>query len=309
MDENPKPHDEIKSHLSADDKCTIIHGLSSEVQTLLSPVLSLPDAIFSLLEDSEVLYTGLLASIVTVFRVSDTIALKVTTQKSAVRESRTLHYLEEHLPDFPAPRSHGLIQLGRYCLLFMTFMGSHSLKEVWPQLDNAQKRGISTQLDNLMLRLRSLPRPENSPFGDPADGKCVDARRAIRMNQHPITSASEFEDFIFSGTRYATPSYIQFLRNFKVDLPTQCVFTHGDLHPGNIIVDQGEDGSWQIAGIVDWENSGFYPAHWEAVKMTNCLAASDAGDWYLHLPKSVSPQRYAIEWLVDWVLDRHFENS
>jgi len=130
MDEKPKPHDDIKPHLSADDECTIIHGLSSEVQTLLSPVVSLPDAIFSLLEDSEVLFTGLLASIVTVFRVSDTIALKVTTQKSAVRESRTLHYLEEHLPDFPAPRSHGLIQLGRYYLLFMTFMGSQNLKEV-----------------------------------------------------------------------------------------------------------------------------------------------------------------------------------
>lgn len=309
MDESTNPYNDVRKCLSADDECTIVDGLSSEVQMLLSPVASLPDAIFSLLEDSEVIYTGLLAAMVTVFRVSDAIALKVTTGKSAVREIRTLQYLEEHLPDFPAPRSHGLVQLGRYYLLFMTFMGSHSLKEVWPQLDDAQKRGISTQLDSLMPRLGSLSRPENTPFGNPADGKCVDARRAVRTNQHPITSASEFEDFIFSGTKYATPSYIQFLRNLKINLPTQCVFTHGDLHPGNIIVDQGEDGSWQIAGIVDWENSGFYPAHWEAVKMTNCLAASDAGDWYLYLPKSVAPQRYAIEWLADWVLDRHFENS
>jgi hypothetical protein len=87
------------------------------------------------------------------------------------------------------------------------------------------------------------------------------------------------------------------------------VFTHGDLHQGNIIVDRGEDDLWQIAGIVDWENSGFYPAYWEAVKMTNCLAPIDAGDWYLYPPDSIAPQRYAVEWLADRVLDWHLKNS
>ena len=270
---------------------------------------SLPEAILSLLAKSEIIFTGLHATIVTVFRVSDTVALKFTSRASAISESRTLHYLEMNLPDFPAPRPHGLIQLGRYYLMFTTFMGSHNLEEVWPQLDDVQKRSISTQLDSVMSQLRSLPRPANTPFGSVTDDKCVDRRRGTRTSQHPITSAREFDDFMFSGTRHATPSYVQYLRNFKNDLPTRCVFTHGDLHQGNIIVERGEDGSWQIAGIVDWENSGFYPAYWEAVKMTNCLAAMDAGDWYLYLPESVAPQRYAVEWLVDWVLDRHLKNS
>jgi len=96
---------------------------------------------------------------------------------------------------------------------------------------------------------------------------------------------------------------------FKTGVPAACVFTHGDLHPGNIIVEQDEEGGWKVAGIIDWERSGFYPAYWEAVKMTNCLAPMDANDWYLYLPESDAPQQYAIEWLVDRLLNLHLKNS
>ena len=129
-DEPTNPYDDLRKRLFADDDCTIIEALSPDVRALLSPSLSLPDAIASLLAESEIIFTGLLATIVTVFRVSDTIALKVTSRNSAVSESRTLQYLETNLLDFPAPRPHGLIQLGRFYLLFTTFMGSENLNEV-----------------------------------------------------------------------------------------------------------------------------------------------------------------------------------
>ena len=48
------------------------------------------------------------------------------------------------------------------------------------------------------------------------------------------------------------------------------VFTHADLNPRNILVDQitKSDGStsWRVAGIVDWENSGYYPEYWDCTK-------------------------------------------
>ena len=36
------------------------------------------------------------------------------------------------------------------------------------------------------------------------------------------------------------------------------VFTHGDLGPQNIMVENGH-----ISGIVDWEQAGWYPEYWE----------------------------------------------
>ena len=48
-------------------------------------------------------------------------------------------------------------------------------------------------------------------------------------------------------------------------------FTHADLNPRNILVDQKitkSDGStdWRVTGIVDWENSGHYPEYWDCTK-------------------------------------------
>jgi hypothetical protein len=82
----------------------------------------------------------------------------------------------------------------------MTFMGRHNLAEIWPQLDDSQKRGITTQLDIIISRLRSLPCPDGTPFGKIGSGRCIDARRGIRTSQNPITSSEQFEDFISSGS-------------------------------------------------------------------------------------------------------------
>lgn len=47
-------------------------------------------------------------------------------------------------------------------------------------------------------------------------------------------------------------------------------FTHGDLNPRNIIVQQEvqQNGkyAWRVAGIVDWETAGYYPEYWEYTK-------------------------------------------
>lgn len=48
------------------------------------------------------------------------------------------------------------------------------------------------------------------------------------------------------------------------------LFTHGDLNPRNIIVQQEvqQNGkyAWRVAGIVDWETAGYYPEYWEYTK-------------------------------------------
>jgi aminoglycoside phosphotransferase (APT) family kinase protein len=50
------------------------------------------------------------------------------------------------------------------------------------------------------------------------------------------------------------------------------VFTHADLNPRNILVERRGEGQgtlggrWVVAGIVDWENAGFYPEYWDCTK-------------------------------------------
>lgn len=45
------------------------------------------------------------------------------------------------------------------------------------------------------------------------------------------------------------------------------VFTHGDIHPGNIMVDKAKDDGGSsgvhVTGLLDFESASFFPDYWE----------------------------------------------
>lgn len=121
-------------------------------------------------------------------------------------------------------------------------------------------------------------------------------------------NVEQFEDFIFAGSKTASPTYVKILRT----LPTpavKCVLTHGDIRPANIMVQLRQDKTWGVAAVIDWEASGFYPEYWESVKMTNNLRPTDNNDWYEYLPESLCQRQYAIHWLRDRLWDPNMTNS
>jgi aminoglycoside phosphotransferase (APT) family kinase protein len=243
-----------------------------------------------------------------VLRLDQHIAVKVTHERYAQTEYRTLSYLEEHLPTFPTPRLHGVIQMGMYRLVFTAFIPGLDLEKAWPQLGDTQKHSIRRQLDALFSQLRSLPFPPNTPLGGLDEQGCKDMRRGTRVSSEPIMDARQFEDFIFAGSKTATPLYRQLLQELMPP-SAKIVFTHSDLRPANIIVRMGEDGEWTVAAIIDWDTSGFYPEYWESVKMTNNLTPRDHFDWYKFLPESLSLSKYPVQWLVDKIWDFSLDNS
>lgn len=54
-------------------------------------------------------------------------------------------------------------------------------------------------------------------------------------------------------------------------------FTHGDLHPSNIIVSSESNGNPKIVAIIDWHQSGWYPDYWEYNKAL--WTAKIGGEW------------------------------
>ncbi|KAH7248369.1 kinase-like domain-containing protein [Fusarium solani] len=307
-DSSVPKHHAIRSRLNLKDQATIIAELSTEVEALLQSGRSLSETLVNLLENGELLYEGAAASVM-VFKLNENIAVKVTSKAAAITEQRSLLYLREHLPNFPAPRPHGLVSLGVSYLLFTTFIPGRDLEKVWPQLNDSEKRVISDQLEFLFLQLRSLSCPVNTPLGGIGGEGCKDLRRGIRTNADPIMNENEFQDFIFSGSKTASSSYIGFLRSMMPKSPTKIVFTHGDVRPANIMVERVNSDAWEVVCIIDWEASGHYPEYWECIKATNNLTPRDDSDWYQYLPSVISPNRYAAHWLVDRVWDPSMVNS
>lgn len=297
--------DDIRSKISP-TLCIITSELSADLKALLDN-RDLPCAVMDLLTRSELIYQSVGAASA-VFQVSQGIIVKITDEGAASTELGSLRYLQNHLPTFPAPRPHGLIQMGHFCLLFTTFVPGLDLERAWPHLDDIQKKSISVQVDSLLAQLRLLSKPSNLPLGGVQGEGCKDARRGLRVSTEPIVDVKQFQDFIFAGSNSASLLYIQLLRDL-VQTSTRCVFTHGDIRPANIMVKQADDETWEVIAIIDWETSGFYPEYWESVKMTNNLTPRDNDDWYKYLPEGSSPRQYTIPWLVDRLWDQNLVNS
>lgn len=131
-----------------------------------------------------------------------------------------------------------------FCLLFTTFIRGLNLEKAWPRLDDVQKRNIGRQLNDFFSELRSLPFPAGMLLGGARGEGCKDARRGIHGSANPIMDVEQFEEFIFAGSRAASPIYAQLLRELiPTSLARRVVFTQGDLRPANVIVDANEDGA------------------------------------------------------------------
>lgn len=283
----------------------VVFPLSSSVSTLLeraqaSHLLPSPvEALKYIIRESECLWEGGFGNFVA--RLSDELAVKITS-RSQTNHHLALQHLVEVAPDVPAPRPHGLVQLEKRSLLFMSHLPGRSLDKVWTTLSHEEKVSIQEQLDRVFIKVRSI-KQDNRPLGT-IDGQGVQDSRGAFDNfrsDEPILTAAAFEDWYFSCRPYVTDAYIRFLKTLlpASRLEKDCVFTHCDVRPANIMVCVNESGDWVVSGVLDWEEAGFYPAYWESAKSTRTLLANQTSDWYQYLPKGVAPSSFAKEWLID----------
>jgi hypothetical protein len=70
-------------------------------------------------------------------------------------EYTSMQYLAERMPEFLAPRAHGMIQLGSFRVIFMSYIPGMTLSEAWPSLAHEEKVSIQCQLDNLIRKMRT----------------------------------------------------------------------------------------------------------------------------------------------------------
>ena len=86
--------------------------------------------------------------------------------------------------------------------------------------------------------------------------------------------------------------------SFGPEMPV--MFTHGNLHPANIVISTGTAHP-RVVAVLDWSQAGWYPAYWEKCKARK--AARSVGSTVLtgwedtHLPRILDPQGdTAVSW-------------
>ncbi|CAG8088628.1 unnamed protein product [Penicillium nalgiovense] len=309
----PEADEDIRRSLCPSDPVEIVFPLSDAVAKLIEPMsqtaegspVGLSQRLFEVLQSSEILWKAPFARQKGVFKCSAEIVVKAVRNMEHFTEYTALQYLDRHKSNIPVPKPLGLVRMSGISLIFMSYMGSTPLGEVWHTLDSCQKNSLSSQLNTILADLRTLPFTEGSPLGGVAGEGCRDLRRHVRMSETPITSLKDFETFLFSSPHPGGKVFVEFLSQLSSSFPDhsgpRIVFTHGDIRPDNIMVELDDNNKYMLSGILDWEYSGFYPDYYESVRCTNCLGPYEEDDWFLYLPECVSPKFYAQWWLLDRV--------
>ena len=190
-------------------------------------------------------------------------------------EEVALRLVKDHT-DVPVPdlgSSYYTAHEGRLC---MSYIPGRPLNASWDRLDDTTKERLCHDIWSMIEKLRRIPKPSELQhlFLCLADGS----------NSHDVlvTDLPEHQKLLDDEAvrnRIYERYYECNGRKYEKELPDMLpraetsVFTHGDVAPRNIMFDLDTQ---RITGIIDWENSGWYPDYWE---YANILKPSVDKDW------------------------------
>ncbi|KAM5445380.1 hypothetical protein MaudCBS49596_007603 [Microsporum audouinii] len=306
-----KPRDWVCEKLDTIATASVVYPLSDQASALLvqysksndfSDEIALATSLKQLILNSERLFELSIRGVVV--KCNDDIVIKAFPDSRDLTEYHNLQYLANHAPDLPVPRVHGLIMLGHFRVMFMSYIPGVTIDKVWPSLSHEAKVSLKGQLGDIFSRLRRLRQDDGYELGGVGGEGAKDYRITEVFAHKGITTAKGFNDLQFSAKHRASPHYVKLLHSF-LDDPNRTlrgsVFTHGDLKKSNIMVkqDASDPNHYDIAGIIDWEDGGFYPEYYECTTISNGQSILSDDDWYLYMPDCLSPLQFPVYWLVD----------
>ena len=197
---------------------------------------------------------------------------------SATCEAETMCFISQNT-SVPIPKViyNWLMYKSGYEGIVMEFIQGRLLDTAWPSLNDDQKSHLKAQLQGYISELRSLTPPENlsgqicslngGPFFDPLllGQFCGPFKFEQELNEFCLF---RFSSFIWdpSTRTQVDANWVKLFANHRI------MFTHSDLNPRNILVDDQNN----IISILDWEMVGWKPEQWEYLKAT-WIADPDGG--------------------------------
>ncbi|KAF2765511.1 kinase-like protein [Teratosphaeria nubilosa] len=163
----------------------------------------------------------------------------------------------------PVPRVHESYILGRNGYIFMDHVPGRPLSHVWEHLSTVHRSSLVSQLRHIVQEWGSL---RGDFFGALWEKPSKDVFfihlpfKNVEISYGPFRNRQEYNKGLIDALHNSRPEGIlddldQHVAEQLLRLTDNTkVFSHGDLHPGNILVDEQIN---RITGIVDWEGAGF----------------------------------------------------
>ncbi|KAK2758823.1 hypothetical protein FQN54_003515 [Arachnomyces sp. PD_36] len=204
-------------------------------------------------------------------RLDDTTIVKYGTQIQ-LAEAEAMHLVSTQT-SIPTPKIEAAYVLDGRGFIVMSYEEGRGFAEYWEDASEDEREGLIAQLKDYVSQMRKI----KGPFIGGVDGSaCRDAVFAWdwKPDSHeygPYKDQEELNEGLVRACRYCHPPNpdreksswwmtYQLARSFK---SKEIVFTHGDLHPGNMVV--RDDGT---VVLLDWGLSGYFPDYWEFYRAT-----------------------------------------
>lgn len=136
------------------------------------------------------------------------------------------------------------------------------LHTVWPAMSAHQKNKIVADLARFVDQLRKMQPPKQCVVGDATLGAALDHRFG-QGRIGPFFSIQAFQEFERRGHSPHHFPEKEIQQVHAPQKPYQLKFTHANLCPRNIVVDE----AGRICALIGWESAGWYPEYWEYTQM------------------------------------------
>ncbi|KAK4553848.1 hypothetical protein LTR86_009023 [Recurvomyces mirabilis] len=142
----------------------------------------------------------------------------------------------------------------------MDFIRGGRLDELWPDLDQKERRGAVGEVCEMLRKLHAIPVPRELGLAiSSIEGGALHDGIFGPSPLGPFTSIQEFHDRLEGNPN--VDQYREIWDSPQAEA-SRSVLSHADIAPRNLIR-RDEDGELVL---IDWEFSGWWPEYWERVK-------------------------------------------
>lgn len=222
--------------------------------------------------------------------------------RARLTEAVTNEFIAKHTT-IPVPRIVDVFKYNGTVHMVQEFIDAPLLWQVWPKLGLNDRKRCMDQLKGYLEQLRSLVPPEPGKVQS-VDGEGFTDNRLGYDEWGPFESHDAFNAFFLHERLRKLPT-----RFPRAQAPLavtkgrtwRTVFTHGDLGPHNILWDTNKA---EIAAIIDWEFSGWFPEYWEYTRAYYGPATWKNFGWWEMLQEYTDCYREELD--VEIVLSEYF---
>jgi tRNA A-37 threonylcarbamoyl transferase component Bud32 len=217
----------------------------------------------------------------------------------ATPELAALKYVAEHT-SIPVPKVFNTHYHDGDLYIEMEIIRGMNLEAAWyhSHLSQDQKKDIIAEVAGHISQLRKLEPPREGMVASASLGEAMD-HRVGSCTFGPFTSHKGFHSYLRANAPIEDCNEV-----FGPEV-TEChsrhyrsCFTHADIAPRNIMVDDGK-----VSAIVDWQFGGWYPEYWEYTKAH--YGQIDRPEWYDGLEDAM--ERYDDELRAEQTLWRRLD--